>query len=110
MIQKTPEAIQKTVLAKVGNEKITKDDLDKMIKPTIDQGAQQYGEGFESKPEFAEQIKKLKNTYYRKLVDEKILMLKAKELNLVPEQAEIDQKVTEIIEQQKESLGWRRRV
>ena len=31
MIEKTPEAIQKTVLATVGNEKITKGDLDKQI-------------------------------------------------------------------------------
>ncbi len=33
MIEKTPEAIQKTVLAKVGNDKITKGDLDKITKP-----------------------------------------------------------------------------
>ena len=105
MIQKTPEAIQKTVLAKVGNEKITKGDLDKIIKPILIKGAQQYGEGFESKPEFAEQIKGLKKQGIEILVEEKILMQKAKELNLIPEQSELDKKVTEIIEPQKESLG-----
>lgn len=105
MIQKTPEAIQKTVLAKVGDHKITKGDLDKITKPVLSQGAQQYGEGFESKPEFAEQIKGLKKQGIEVLVEEEIFMQKAKSLNLIPEQSELDKKVAEIIDPQKESVG-----
>lgn len=48
MIEKTPEAIQKTVYATIGNEKITKADLDNEMKPTIDQLKKQYGDNYES--------------------------------------------------------------
>lgn len=36
MIEKTPAAIQKTVLAKVGNEKITMADVNSELKSDID--------------------------------------------------------------------------
>ena len=36
LIQKTPEAIQNTVLAKVGSEKITLGDVDAELKADID--------------------------------------------------------------------------
>lgn len=105
MIQKTPESIQKTVLAKVGSEKITKADLDKMIKPYMDQYAQQYGEKFETDETLKEKITALKTEAMGILVDEKILTQKAKELKLVPEQAELDKQVTETMEKEKESFG-----
>ena len=38
MIEKTPAAIQKTVLAKVGNEKITMADVNSELKSDIDLG------------------------------------------------------------------------
>ena len=105
MIEKTPEAIQKTVIAKVGNEKITKGDLDKLIKPYMEQYAQQYGEDFESNETMKEQIKSLKTQAVGILVDEKILLQKAEELNLVPEQEELDRQIAETMESDKETYG-----
>ena len=36
MISKTPEAIQKTVFATIGNEKILLSDVDNELKPDLD--------------------------------------------------------------------------
>lgn len=105
MIQKTPEAIQKTVLAKVGDVKITKADLDSIIQPYMDQYAQQYGEDFESDEKIKEQVKALKEEAMGILVDEEILVQKARELNLVPEQAELDKQVKEIKDKEIEQFG-----
>lgn len=105
MIQKTPEAIQKTVLAKVGDVKITKADLDSIIQPYMDQYAAQYGAEFEADETIKEQVKALKEEAMGILVDEEILVQKAKELNLVPEQAELDKQVKEIKDKEMEQFG-----
>lgn len=105
MIQKTPEAIQKTTLAKVGSTKITKADLDNIIKQYMDQYAQQYGEDFESNATIKDQIKELKTQGLDILIDEEILIQKAKELKLTPEKAELDKQIEEIITKDKETYG-----
>ena len=48
MIEKTPAAIQKTVLAKVGNEKITMADVNSELKSDIDYLIQTYGKDYEN--------------------------------------------------------------
>jgi len=105
MIQKTPEAIQNTVLAKVGSEKITKADLDQLIQPYMAQYAQTYGEDFETNAALKDQVKALKTQGIGLLVDEKILLQKAKELNLVPEQAELDKQIEETMASDIETYG-----
>ena len=57
MIERTPESIQKTVLAKVGKETITKGDLDKSMKATLDYLKQQYGDDFEENSSIKDQLK-----------------------------------------------------
>ncbi|MGL5087790.1 MAG: peptidylprolyl isomerase [Clostridium sp.] len=105
MIEKTPEAIQKTVLAKVGNQKVTKADLDNIIKPYMSQYEQQYGPSYATDPKVADQIIALKKEAMGILVDEKILLEKANELKLVPAQAELDKQVEETMVKEKESFG-----
>ena len=105
MIQKTPEAIQNTVLAKVGDAKITKADLDELIDPYIDRYKEQYGEDFTSNSAVQEQVKALKEEAIGILIDEEILLQKAKELNLVPEDAELDKQVEETMAKEKEAYG-----
>ncbi|MEG2868241.1 MAG: peptidylprolyl isomerase [Terrisporobacter sp.] len=105
MIQRTDESIQKTVLAKVGDVKITKADLDNMIQPYMDQYAQQYGADFENDEALKAQVLGLKEEAMGILVDEEILVQKAKELNLVPEQAELDKQVEEIKTREMEQFG-----
>ena len=48
MIEKTPEAIQKTVLAKVGDEKITMADVNSELQADIDYLTETYGEDYEN--------------------------------------------------------------
>ena len=48
MIEKTPEAIQKTVLAKVGGDKITMADVNSELQADIDYLIETYGEDYEN--------------------------------------------------------------
>ena len=66
MIEKTPEAIQKTVLATIGNEKITKGDFDKeMSRNMMHQLKQQYGDDYATNDKVKDQITKIKKTTIR---------------------------------------------
>ena len=58
MIQKTPEAIENTVLAKVGDIKITRGDVNEIADPYL----QQYGSDYDTNPDLAEQVKELRST------------------------------------------------
>lgn len=104
MIQKTPEAIQKTVVAKVGEVEITKGDLDKLI-PSNEQLEQQYGAGFENDEKFKEDLKAFKKDSLGKIIDQEIMIQKAQELNLIPEKEELDKQVTESLAPQIEQVG-----
>ena len=101
MIEKTPEAIQKTVLATVGDEKITKGDLDKQLSKYDSQLKQQYGEDYATNDKVKDQVKKAKQTLLNNLVTEKILLQKATELNLKPSDDEINSKIDDEINQYK---------
>lgn len=98
MIEKTPEAIQKTVLATVGNEKITKGDLDKQIDPQL---KQQFGDDYATNTKVQQQVKQAKQQALTSLVTQNILLQKATELNLKPSDDELNSKVDEQISQLK---------
>ena len=57
LVQKTPSAIKKTVLAKVGKVKITQGLLDENMKPTIEQVKAQYGEAYAKDATLMESLK-----------------------------------------------------
>ncbi len=101
MIEKTPEAIQNTVLATVGNEKITKGDLDKEMAGYTAQLKQQYGEDYENNSQVKDQLQQAKKQELDSLVTQKILLQKATELNLKPSDDELNSKVNETINQYK---------
>ena len=101
MIEKTPEAIQKTVLATVGNEKVTKGDLDKQMSKYDAQFKQQYGNDYATNDKVKDQIKQTKQKILDQLVTEKILLKKADELNLKPSDDDINSKVEDTINQYK---------
>ncbi|OPJ64978.1 foldase protein PrsA 3 precursor [Clostridium chromiireducens] len=101
MIEKTPEAIKNTVLATVGNEKVTKGDLDKEMEKYTAQFKQQYGEDYENNAQAKEQLQKMKKQQLDSLVTQKILLQKANELNLKPSDDEINKQVDDQINQSK---------
>jgi len=92
MIEKTPEAIQKTVLATVGNEKITKGDLEKQIDAQL---KQQFGDDYATNTKVKDQVKQAKQQGLNSLITQSILLQKATELNLKPSDDEINSKVDE---------------
>ncbi|MBS4803696.1 MAG: peptidylprolyl isomerase [Clostridium sp.] len=101
MIQRTPESIKKTVLAKVGDLKVTREEVDEIADPYL----AQYGEDYDTNADLAEQVKALRTQALNLLVEQKIMIKKAEELGVEPTQEEIDAGVTEYIEGLKESLG-----
>lgn len=101
MIQKTPEAIKNTVLAKVGDVKITKGDVDEIADPYL----QQYGTDYDTNESLKEQVKALRTQALNLLVEEQIMIKKAEEFGVTPTQEEIDTEVNEYIESMKETYG-----
>jgi len=101
MIKRTPESIQKTVLAKVGDLKVTRGEVDEIADPYLSQ----YGEDYDTNPKLAEQVKALRTQALNLLVEQKIMIKKAEELGLEPTQEEVDAEVKEYIEGLKQSLG-----
>ncbi|MBD7915196.1 peptidylprolyl isomerase [Clostridium sp. Sa3CUN1] len=102
MIQKTPEAIANTVLAKVGDIKITRGDVDEIADPYLEQ---YYGADYETNTEIADAVKELRLQAIDVLVEEKLMYKKAEELGVLPTQEEIDEEVQSYIESLKEKLG-----
>ena len=101
MIEKTPEAIKNTVLAKVSGEKVTKGDVDEIADPYLSQ----YGEDYATNTELADTVKQIRTQALNLLVEEKMMSLKAKELGVLPTQEEIDAKANEYLETMKTNYG-----
>ena len=91
MIEKTPEAIQKTVLAKVGDEKITMADVNSEIQANIDYLIETYGEDYENNIDdtLKEQLKTLRTQVLEQLVNDKVLINKGTELEYIPSEEEL---------------------
>lgn len=101
MIEKTPEAIKNTVLAKVGDIKITRGDVDEIADPYL----QQYGTDYDTNPEMADAVKELRTQAINMLVEQKLMYKKAEELGILPTQEEVENETKTYIEELKESLG-----
>lgn len=91
MIEKTPEAIQKTVLAKVGDEKITMANVNSELQADIDYLIETYGEDYENKIDdsLKEQLKTVRTQVLEQLVDDKVLITKGTELGYMPSDDEL---------------------
>ncbi|MDS0525305.1 SurA N-terminal domain-containing protein [Clostridium sp. SHJSY1] len=105
LIEKTPEAIQKTVLAKVGDKKITKADVDLALKPYLDQYKQQYGNDFESKEELKDTLKNLRKQQLEGLVDQEVILQNKDTLDSDLSDEEIQTQVDDRVKYFKDGLG-----
>lgn len=97
MIEKTPEAIQKTVLAKVGDEKITVADVNNELQADIDYLIETYGEDYENTMDdtLKEQFKSARQSVLTQLVEDKVLITKGTELGYIPSDEELATAVEE---------------
>lgn len=87
--------IQNVILATVGSENIMEDDLNKVMKSYDSKLKQQYGADYTSDGNLKTAIKKLKKQELDKLIAEKILLMKAGELNLKLTDSDINKQVDE---------------
>lgn len=105
LIAKTSEGVKNTVVATVGSDKITKGDFDKRMSLQIAQYEAYYGKGFFDKKENAEYLKELKSQALEQMIDEKIYLQKAKELNLIPDEKTLSSEVDKKIDEAKKAAG-----
>lgn len=101
LITKTPEGEKNTVVAKIGSEKITKGDFEKRMSYEIARFEAYYGQGFFDKKENQDYLKEVKANVLDQMVQEKLLLQKAKELKVVTDEKalndEIEKKVQDSI-------------
>ena len=99
MIEKTPEAINKTVLAKVGKVDITRATLDSKMEAEVISGLKTtYGEDYRKNSEAVAKYKESAPQYLGQVVTEEILRQKAKEFNLIPDLTKMDDEVQKEID------------
>ena len=93
--------IQEIVIAMVGDEKITKNDLDKEMSTYDAQLKKKYGSDYGTNNNIKDQITKIKKQQLDKLITEKILLKKATELNSKPSDDIINKQINDTISQYK---------
>lgn len=105
MIQKTPEAIQNEVLAKVGDQKITRGDLDKAMEPMLKQVKQQYGDNFMDNASVKQQYIEAEKEQLNGMVDQAIVLQEAVKLKTVPSDADLQKQIDERIKFMEQMYG-----
>ncbi len=95
MIEKTPEAIKNETLAKVGDQKITRGDLDKTMTPIYAQYEQQYGSDFKNNAQIKQQLLTQEKQQLEALVDEKVILVEAEKQKWVPSEETLNKAVDE---------------
>jgi foldase protein PrsA len=110
MIEKTQAGINNTVLATVNGEKITVGQLEPKMKSAENQLEQQYGSNYASNSDAETQLKQDRQQMLDQLVNETLLLQKAKTLKLVPSEstinAQLAQQYTKIKSQYKKESDW----
>ncbi|MEW9096716.1 MAG: peptidylprolyl isomerase [Clostridiaceae bacterium] len=84
MIEKTPEAIKKSVVAKINDETITREQLDSnpLVAEQIEKLKEQYGENYISNTEVKEQLLEYKKQVLDQMATEKLILQKSKDLKI----------------------------
>lgn len=96
MIEKTPEGIQRQVVAKVNDEKITKGEIDKLVKQSgiIASIEQQYGANYKTNEQAMSALKQQEGQLLDNQVTVVLFLQKAKELKLEPSDKELTKQIT----------------
>ncbi|MCB2307797.1 peptidylprolyl isomerase [Clostridium estertheticum] len=105
MIEKTPEGIAKTEVAKVFDTKITKGQIDAQLPGVIKQLQTQYGANYTTNTDAMTELTTQKQKVLAGLINEEIVTYKAKELKLVPTDAKLNAEINKQLLEIKKSLG-----
>ncbi|MBU3101004.1 MULTISPECIES: peptidylprolyl isomerase [Clostridium] len=105
MIEKTPEGIAKTEVAKVFGTKITKGQIEAQLPGVIKQLQTQYGANYTTNTEAMTALTTQKQQVLAGLINEEIVTYKAKELKLVPTDAKLNAEINKQLLEIKKSLG-----
>ncbi|MCY6485708.1 peptidylprolyl isomerase [Clostridium aestuarii] len=115
MIEKTPEAIAKEVVAKVNGKKITRKEFNEewdrekkanyQIMSIVKQMESNYGENYEQNEQVKPYLKQLKISVLNNMAFEQAILQEAEKLKLVPNEEElnkeVDNKITDFRKEQK---------
>lgn len=93
MVAKTPEAIKKSPVAKFDKVTITKGQLDDRMAPVINQMKAQYGDNYEKNDQAKKLLDDQKKQMLDRVITEQLLLQKAKEKKLIPEEAKLKEEV-----------------
>ena len=105
LVEKTPEAQQKTVVAKVNKEKITKGEFDKKYNMQVGQIEAMYGVKVDENAQMKEYVEKMKPQILDNMVTETVALQKAKELKVVPEDKELNEEIDKKYKETETKLG-----
>jgi len=104
MIEKTPDGIAKSVVAKAFDAKITRGQVDEQLAAVIKQIETQYGANYKDNTEAMTQITTQKQQVLEGLINEEIIKHKAEELKVMPTEAKITEGVNKQLVEIKASL------
>ena len=102
IIERTPESIGKTVLAKVEGEKITRAEVDKLLASQLKSYKEQYGDDFENNEEIKADLKTQRTSALDKLISDKVLISKKDDLGVEINDDDIKTEVDKQIQQYKD--------
>lgn len=105
MVKRTKSSLGKVVLAKVGDQKITRADVDAEIQSQLDYYEEQYGKDFEENEQLVDTLKSTRKSVLDTLVNNAVLLQKAEELKLVPSDEEIKKEVEKTIQSYKDNIA-----
>jgi foldase protein PrsA len=105
-VRKRPDAIRATVVAKVGAVNITKGQIDDELAGLIENLKASYGEDFLKVDEARQYYEYYANAALEGMIEEEVLLQKARELNLMPNDAELQKEAEEeMAKLKKEQFG-----
>lgn len=102
MIQKTPDAKKKSVVATVDGEKITLSDVDKLLGSVISQIKQQYGQDLSANAEGKKALVDQRTNALNSILEQKVCAKKAVTLKLMPTDADLNKQIDDKLKQIKE--------
>lgn len=105
MVEKTDEAIQKTVVAVVNDEDITLGEVNGNLKGLYTTLETQYGSDYLKDSQIQSRVLYERQSMLSSLVQEKLMVLQAEKLGIVPSEDEINTQIGAKMESFKEYLG-----